>query len=103
MEGTDIIALSGTLLGGTAIAPAVDALKDAGLPTKFCKLAAIVVGAGLGALAGVITGALEVIAVTSVAGLVSGLMSSRNYDAAKTEGNLEGFDQAKSGKAQPEP
>lgn len=104
MDAPDIVALSATLLGGQAIPPAVDALKDAGLPGRFGKLAAVFVGAGFGALAGVIASGDPTTMVALIAtGGISGLMGSRNYDAAKTQGNLEGFDQAKGGASQPKP
>ncbi len=89
---TTTVTTSAALLGGTLIQPIVDAAKAAGLASRFAPAAAIFVGALLGALAGipgVVEGAAATFAVTIPAGLVSGVMASRNYSAASDAGEAK--------------
>lgn len=69
------------MIAGGTITAAVEALKSAGLPGRFARIGAIIVGAGLGVGAAAITDAS--IGVGAAAGFVAGILASGTYDLAR--------------------
>lgn len=73
----DSTTLAAAMIASSSITGAVQAFKDAGLPSKFARLAAIATGTALGGAAAAITSAD--ISLGIGAGFVSGIAAAATY------------------------
>lgn len=77
----DEAATAAAMLAGGTIVATVEALKSAGLPSRFARVGSVAVGIGLGVAAAAITEAS--IGLGAGAGFVSGILASASYEIAR--------------------